>query len=189
MRERIADAVRVVLRRDHGHLFAVIAVAFEVGRSDLAEDAGETFRALFLAPVAAAQENVRDHPRRHGRHFFGADGERNAAASALDEVQRAVDRRGTGRACILEMGRRRKAQAGNPKGHEPALEALRRESVVEDTDRDGVDILRVDLSMRQGRTRHTGNQGLDIGIIEFAERGVGPTHDHCALGHETCLLQ
>ena len=177
VRVGVVHAVGVVLRGDHRQLFAVIAVALEIRFGDLAEDAREAQRVRLLLAVAAAQQDVRQLPRRQRGHLLGADHERDAAAAAFDEVQRGVQGGGAGGAGVLDMHRRREAQARLAQRHQAPFEALRRQAVVEDAHGNEVDVLRRDAGMVERRAGNAGDQALDIRHVQLAEGCVRPADD------------
>ena len=174
----------MILRRDHGKFLAAVAVTFEIGLGDPAEDPREAERIRLLPVVAAAEQNVRKHAAWQGRHLLGADNQGNASAAALDEVQCRVQGGGAGCTGILDVDRRREAQFRLAERDQARFEALWRQAIVEDAHGAEVDVLRGNAGMVERRAGDACDQALDVGRIKLAERRVRPTDDTGALCHE-----
>src|SRR5712691_5648619 len=79
LRERIADAVPVVLGRDARERVRLVAPALEIKRGDLTEDAGEAAVDVGLfAHVGCLEQVAADLDRRRRGHLLGADHEHDA---------------------------------------------------------------------------------------------------------------
>jgi hypothetical protein len=79
LRVRIADAVLVVLRRDHRQRVGLVAPALEVESGDFAENAGEAaFDVGLLAHVGRFQQVFADFGTGRRGHLFDADHKHDA---------------------------------------------------------------------------------------------------------------
>ena len=183
----VAHAVDVVFGRDHRQLFAAVAVALEIGLRDAPENAGKACVALLLLAVAGGQQNVAHLRVGRRRHLLRADDERDASAPRLDEIQRAVERGAAGGASVLVMGGGDVRQFRHGRRHQRAFKSLPRKTVVEDADRDGIDIAGRDAGMGQRLARDPAHQALDVRVFQLAEGCMRPPDDRRAFCHSTSL--
>ena len=87
LRQRIGDAVLVVLGGDAGQGVGLVAVALEIFLRDLTEDAGEAaFDLVLLLAVTSAQQQVIDLGAGHLGHLLDADNEHHPRPAGGDRV-------------------------------------------------------------------------------------------------------
>ena len=188
LRIRIADAVLVVLRRDHRERVGLVAVFLEIGIRDLAEDAREAALDVRLVLHVGGLEQVAAdlRPRRRG-HLFDADHEHDARGLRLERAQALMDRRRTGRAGILDPRRALEAQIGRGLQNQRGGKILLREACVEVPEDDLVHIGGRDAGIRNRIRSNPYDQALDRLGIEPPERRMRPSHD--AAGHDGLLAE
>ena len=178
LRPRVRAAVPVVLGRDAGERVALVAVLLVVALRDGREDAREAaFDLSILLAVARAEQDVAHlRPRRVG-HLLDADHEHDAPAFRFDEVETLVNGGRAGRAGVLDPGGGFEAQAVVRLEHERRGEVLRGEPVVEETDVDGVHVIRRDARVRHRLGGDPGDERLDVLAFEPAELRMRPACD------------
>ena len=115
-------------------------------------------------------------------YTLDADDKRDARGPGGDRLQSLMDGGGAGRAGILHPGRALKAQIGRSLQHQRSGEILRRETGVEMTEHNLVDILRRDAGIGKCFARDLNDETFDRLASELAERRVGPAYD--ASGHD-----
>ena len=157
LRVRIADAVLVVLGRDHGERVRLVAVFLEIESGDLAENAGKA--ALDLGLVAAHRTPSADccRSRPAGVVVICSTPTTSTIRARLgrDRFQPLMHGGRAGGAGILDPGRALEAQIGRGLQHQRGGEILRREAGVEMAEHDLVHIGGRDAGIgeRLGRTR------------------------------------
>jgi hypothetical protein len=183
LRERIANAVLVVLGRDASERVGLIAVFLKIERRNATEDAGETtFDIGLVAHVGRLEQILADLRRRRRRHLLDPDDERKARTLRRDRVETLMHSCGTGGAGVLDPGRALEAQIGRGLQHQRRGEILRREARVEMAEHDLVDFARPNAGIRQRLVRDPHNQAFDGLALKLAKAGVGPPND--AGGHD-----
>ncbi len=178
LRVRIADAVLVVLRRNHGQRVGLVAVFLEIKRGDLAEDTGKAAVDLgFVAHIRCLQQVAADLRAGRRRHLLDADDQHNARRARLDRLDALMHGGGAGGAGILDARRPLEAQIGGGLQHQRGGEILWRKPGVEMAEHDLVHVLGGDACVghRLGRDAH--DQAFDALAIKLTKRGVGPAND------------
>ena len=188
LRIRIADAVLVVLRRDHRKRVGLIAVFLEIGIRDLAEDSREAALDVRLVLHVGSLEQIAADlgPGRRG-HLLDADHEHDARGLCLERAQALMDRRRTGRAGVLHPRCALEAQVGRGLENQRGGKILLREAGVEVPEDDLVHIGRRNASIRDRIRGNTYDQALNRLGIEPPERRMRPSHD--AAGHGGLLAE
>ena len=188
MGQGIVDAIRVVLGRDHGQFGTAVAVALEVMRRDLAEDAGEpAFDLILFSSAGGAEQDDADLLVRHGGHLLGPEHESDASAAALDEVERRMEGGRAGRAGVLGADGRHVFQARNRCADQSGLETLLGKAAVHHADGRELHIVGRHARMVERRRADQRQQVFDVGRVELAEGRMGPADDSRLGRHGTIL--
>jgi len=187
MRERILGAVLVRLDRDLGQRIGLVAVALEIGRSDLAEDAREArFDGGLLGDVRGLDQHLARLRGVELGHLLDADHQHEARLLGRQRVEAHVDRGRAGGAGILHAGAGLEAQVGMGLQRQRGMELLAHEAAVHVADVDHVDVAGLDAGMGDRLARRLHDQRFAGLAIELAELAVGPTDD--AGRHGTLLV-
>ena len=178
LRVRIADAVLVVLRRDHGERVGLVAPALEIEPGDLAENPGEAALDVgLLAHVGGFQQVFSDLGAGRRGHLLDADHQHDARRLGRDRLQPLMHGRGTGGAGVLHPQRALEAQVRRGLQHQRGGEILRREARVEVAEHDLVDVRGLDPGVGQRAVGDPHDQALDRLAVEPAEGRMRPAHD------------
>src|SRR5712691_8033964 len=178
LRERVADAVLVVLGGDARERVGLVAPALEIERSDLAENPGEAAVDVgLLAHVGSLEQVAADLGRGRRRHLLGTDHQHDARGPGGDRLEALVHRGRAGGAGILDPARALEAQIGRSLQHQRGGKILRREAGVEMAEHDLVDVARLDPGIGQRLARDPDDQALDRLAFEAPELRVRPAHD------------
>ena len=178
LRIGIADAVLVVLRRDHGERVGLVAPALEIKSRDLAENPGEAALDVgLLAHVGGFQQIFSDLRAGRRGHLLDADHQHDARRLRRDRLQPLVHGGGAGRAGILHPQRALEAQIRRGLQHQRSGKILRREARIEVAEHDLVDVAGLDAGVGQRPVGDPHDQALHRLAVEPAEGRMRPAHD------------
>ena len=175
LRVRVADAVLVVLRRDHRERVGLVAIFLEIEPGDLAEYPGEAAVDLgFVTDVGRLEQIAPDFGRWRRRHLFDADHKHDARCTRLDRLDALMHGRRTGGAGVLDARRALETQVGGSLQHQRGGEILRGKAGVEMPEHDLVDVLGGNAGVGQRFVRHAHDQAFDALAGQFTEGCMGP---------------
>ena len=179
----ILGAVLVRLHRDPGERIGLVAIALEVGRGDLAEDAGEArLDGGLLGHVRGLDQHLARLRGVELGHLLDTDHQHEARLAGGQRIEAHVDRGRAGGAGVLDTGRRLEAEIGMGLQRQRGVELLAHEAAVHVADVDHVDVLGLDAGVGDGLGRGLHHQRFAGFAVELAELAVGPSDDagrHC----------
>ena len=183
----IADAILVVLRRDHRERVGLIAVFLKIQPGDASENTGEAAVDIgLLTHVGGLEQVPADLGARCRRHLLDADHQRDPCGLCCDRLQGLVHCRRTGGAGILHPGRALEAQVRCRLQHQGGGKILGREPGIEMAEQDIVDVSGRYSRIGQCIGCHPYDQALNRVAVAAAERRMRPSNN--AGGHRDLLI-
>ena len=175
LRVRIADAVLVVLGRDHRQRVGLVAPFLEIEPGDLAENPGKAAVDLgLLAHIRRLEQIAPDLGRGRRRHLFDADDKHDARRARVDRLDALMHGGRTGGAGVFHARRALEAQIGRGLQHQRGGKILRRKAGVEMPEHDLVDVFGGDTGVGQRLAGDPHDQAFDGFTAEFTEGSMGP---------------
>src|SRR5882757_8345588 len=174
----ILGAVLVRLYRDLGEGVGLVAVALEIGRGDLAEDAGEARLDVGLfGDIRGLDQHLARLRAVELGHLLDAHHQHEARLAGGQRVQPHVDRGRAGGAGILDPRAGLEAQVRVRLQRQGGVELLAHEAAIHVADIDDVDVLGLDASVGDSLAGGLHDQRFAGLAVELAEFSVGPSDD------------